>query len=232
MTLANTAADTRTAEQLLLDQADDLGLTAGERAMLREADRLRYTPKGRPGWRAAHRRAAQIVADIRRDNAASIAAIAKHERSAERGGKANVIKHNDAGALRIVNRDGLQALADAGKLTRDHLGAGMRYRALVEAAEAGDLGSQLRDKAGSGVVDPVAVMAAKSLARIAVSAIERAVALELKGEPLCLVALRQVAGEGRCVRTMASGYRAGERLVVALQSALDLVELHLSNRGR
>ena len=138
----------------------------------------------------------------------------------DRGGEVDF--RPPVGRCQMKDRDGLRSLFDCGKLTRAEYETGMRYRKMTEAAFSGGK-SQLAGSVGGGNVDIVGMGFSRAKAATMRTRIDIAVVTNMTGEPIGLLTLRTVAGEGQAMRSLAKG-KAFDRYVRALKSALYVAE--------
>ncbi len=207
----------------LLANAGALALSQDQEARLRVAYRLQLE-----GSRDSRVEAGRIGDEVRGELKAELAAALDMARA--RGEK--VVPLNDAGAQRIRDRDGLQALADSGQITDHQLQAGMAYRFCYEFASAG-LKSQLDYRVGAEVLrggDQVGLRSAAALQRAYVMArlagMERSAAAVAESDRDLRV-LRCVAGEGHLLRHMGRGPNTWKANLDALKRALDAIASRL-----
>ena len=139
----------------------------------------------------------------------------------DRGGEVDF--RPPVGRCQMKDRDGLRSLFDCGKLTRAEYETGMRYRKMTEAAFSGGK-SQLAGNVGGGNVDIVGMGFSRAKAATMRTRIDIAVVTNMTGEPIGLLTLRTVAGEGQAMRSLVSGSRGFDRYVAALRGALAIAE--------
>ena len=211
----------------LLGNADAMALTSDQVSRLRRAFRLQVTGT-RENRVEAGRLGNEVRAELRADLAEAL------DNAKARGEK--VVAFNDAGAMRIRDRDGLAALTGTGQITKDQGEAGEAYRYCAEFASAG-LKSQLDYRVGSaalrdgnniGLRSAAALQRAYVLARLA--QMERAVAA-ITRDGRELVVLRYIAGEGHTLRSLGEGPNSRKANLEALKRALDAVGTVLPARG-
>jgi len=130
---------------------------------------------------------------------------------------------------RVLGRDGLEALRAAGALSRAQVVAGLRYRACFEQAQPRQISTlAMRQGAPSGADNiPEAIALRMAQARRGVDRFEAALAAHYaaRGRPgmasEALMALREVAGLGRSLRSLSTSGTRRARLKVLLVEALE-----------
>jgi hypothetical protein len=120
--------------------------------------------------------------------------------------------------LRVISRDGLAYLYDAG-LTQRRYDAGMIYRRAHEGAQARGTTAAYGERIAGGDGSEAAAVRAKC-------DLQRARMEELCHNTRELFALRFVAGEGRTIRSFATSGTARKSYMKALLAALDRVADH------
>lgn len=143
--------------------------------------------------------------------------------------------------VRVKSRDGLRALWDADALTQEELNWGMAFRERFEAAHASKVASGLAMLGGGRAAGSDAALAvqARNLRLMAeLAEIELVVSVGKRG-PFRLRVLREIAGEGRCIRDIASGGDGRSRIKTLLLEGLHLVPVgieaardRLANQGQ
>lgn len=160
-----------------------------------------------------------------------------------REGEADVIETTRGQAQRRVRtrdglkliheRGGLDADGEASRWTASHLLAvGLRYRDRYELAQAAlksclDISDRTRVQVSMWEAANRAHRRAASANQV--RQLEIAVVTQLGEEALDV--LRQVAGEARTIRSMASGGKRRERLAALLRSALGIIATHIEKAG-
>jgi hypothetical protein len=200
----------------LLRNASALGLSRDQVQRARAAYRLAQQPSA-----AERRDGGRLAWAVRQEvyGAADVAETVAVKRGEE------VVRFNDAGARRVRDRDGLQAVAESGGITAAQLQVGTAYRYLYEHGAGYALGSQLEDRVripAASTDGAVAHGLLRAYAGVRLTAVDRAVsAADLSGR--ALMVLRAVAGEGQSLRSLGGGssYQANARaLTVALGAAV------------
>lgn len=143
-----------------------------------------------------------------------------------RGGR---LERAEGGRFRIRNRDGLDSLRAAGAIDDRQAAAGLRYRARFEAARQA-LPSALAIRPGgvrSGRRErPDGLAARLAEARCDVERMEAAVVArcaDRRAAAEAVTVLREVAGEGRTLRELATSGHRRDRLRTRLVGALEAV---------
>ncbi len=197
----------------LLRNAGALGLSRGQQARLSVAWRLML------GTNAERNEGGRIATEVRDQLAADVQAVV--DAAIARGEK--VTTYNDDGAKRIKTRDGLGMLLESGGIDETQHKAGMAYRYCYEVASAGlrsGLGAPGHIASTGGDRDKGELHRLYVISRLA--QMERTVAASAQDGRETIV-LRQVAGEGRTIRSFSTGGHARRLDAKALKRALDAV---------
>lgn len=132
-----------------------------------------------------------------------------------------------AAGLRLNGRDGLEMLRTSGRLGPVQEAAGLTYRRRFEAAQPRQASSLAVAPGGGGRGAAEAVALRLARARREVARMEAAVAARYAG-PGCaasaadaLMVLREVAGQGRSIRSLAASGARRDRLTRRLGEALE-----------
>ena len=194
-------------------------LDASQIRRMREADRLEASarPADQRQAIAIRRQIAQEIAERISTSIVDAGFVESVKLEQARGGEVDT--RSPVGRCHMKDRDGLRSLLDHGRITREEYMIGLAYRRMTEAAFSGGK-SQLEPSVGGGAVDLVGNAYRRAKAGTLRTEIDIAVARLMRAEPAGLVSLRQVAGEGRSLRSMVSGSRAFDRHLEALRSAL------------
>ena len=206
----------------LLRSIETLGDQAADQ-MVRLRDAMRLSISGQPG---AALEASRQVAVVRAE------LDAMHQRLRDAGlRRQDIVVPFDGRAVQALGRDGLAYLVRKGALTATDVSAALTYRFLFENAGKGaGLGSQLEDKPKairSTSHGAVAAGLFRAYLGVHLTRIDQAVmASDRTGRRLSYV--RNVAGEGRTIRSLGHVGRAAGVAVATLRDGLAVVahELH------
>jgi len=195
-----------------------LGCTNGQIATLREAARLSM------GNRQNRVDAGRLAAEIRDQLAESLKAAVYAAQA--RGEK--IVDFNDDGAKRIKGRDGLKSMLDSEAITEEQFNAGLVYRSLFEAVDAGSVGSQLGrlGEASAGRTSTDAMVRHGlhgAYASVRLTEAEKAV-----GSPDLVAVLRAVAGHGHTIGSLTTSGHRRKALAAGLAKALDAARPELA----
>lgn len=201
--------------------ADALGASRDQRARLRQAAALTL------GDATDRAEAGAIAASVRDELKAAIEEVVF---AAQARGE-DVTNYRTEGALRIKGRDGLWSLVDSGGLTERQGNTGLLYRGLYERVMVGGVGSQMASlgdlrAARTSTSDQLGQGLHRAYAGVRLTAAETSVR--------CLdrvAILRAVAGEGRTIRSLATGSRRRQTMVLHLAEALDAVRISFGQTG-
>lgn len=209
--------------QYLWAMADLFGADERQRRTLKEAAAMSFDE--RP---AAVRAAAGRMAEaVRNELKAGMQAVLYEAQS--RGERLEPF--NDAGAMRVVERDGLNAVLSS----EDLHNTGMQYRRLFETIGHADVGSQLGALTGqpSAVRTSIVSLHAGRLHKVyaahQLAEAERAVAGDLGAEGLAV--LRDVAGAGHPLTARGMSGHTRRRRTALLRSALEVARVSFAETG-
>ena len=202
--------------------ADALGVSPQQRRALREAAALSL------GDSRQRAQAGRMAERVRNELAADLEAVL----AAARARREAVTDARRSKAKRVVDRDGLAQMFERGQISEAQFNVGLLYRRLLEATEAEVLGSQL-GRVGETRIPAKSTDGAcaqgllRAYAGVRVRDVEESVrAADPSG--LSLVVLRAIAGEGRTLRSPATGGNGYALRLKAIRLGLDTAAKRLT----